>query len=501
MLAGAATSFDICSMVYETGFEHFPTLIHQNRDGEFHATSDLHNVNFAHAIFQLLEKSICDIQAKRNNPDSSQPPPMNSHRLSGTRTLESIRTGARTEEDPLPPINVSWRYRSGETADPENPGRNQRYKWMQLRSVNDVVTVMVPLVMTNPSAVDAASSFLRALMLTQLRDRFSQVAQDTILPHKQAKLSAFFSLATDDYVAAKDLSNGVPLSQGPMAQDRLVKGRRLGRLPSGPFPPLGDTCAERHPQEAENIKKRGTEIAEAKKEMSEWIFDEKGVIVACGWYVWTLMAACTALVLGGVAIGFTVHNRVPGVDPFNITTYCWVLAAFVVLVFKSLRVETWPWRLFLLRKVYCRSLSELHAVTRINEQLILAKLLHDESTTILQTRGPYNCAFNRKADDGFSIDRPLSTWTMLQSGLIMVQVQSPRGLALVCLDARRGRGSASVCHDQVISDSVKTYIVCDSLPEGSSDEEDIHQPLRLKRAGFAWHRVMGLYNAGERFYV
>lgn len=65
-------------------------------------------------------------------------------------------------------------------------------------------------------------------------------------------------------------------------------------------------------------------------------------MVQCRLYVSAVVALSASLVIGGISIGITVGDRIPGVDPFNITTYCWVLAAFVLLVFKSIRVRDWP---------------------------------------------------------------------------------------------------------------------------------------------------------------
>ncbi|KAH7175384.1 hypothetical protein EDB81DRAFT_849620 [Dactylonectria macrodidyma] len=77
----------------------------------------------------------------------------------------------------------------------------------------------------------------------------------------------------------------------------------------------------------------------------------------------------------------------------------------------------------------------------IDEQLTLAKLLHAESVSRLQTKGAYNSVFKRKADsaDGFSIDQAMSMRTMLLNGLIMIQVQEYyHGEFLVCLGLRQG---------------------------------------------------------------
>jgi hypothetical protein len=68
----------------------------------------------------------------------------------------------------------------------------------------------------------------------------------------------------------------------------------------------------------------------------------------------------------------------------------------------------WMWNDFLHRRVRCCSVSELHAVIGINEQLIIAKILHDErGSSVLKIRGPYNSLFLKRSTDGFSIDRPI----------------------------------------------------------------------------------------------
>ncbi|KAF5485649.1 hypothetical protein CGCF413_v013441 [Colletotrichum fructicola] len=87
------------------------------------------------------------------------------------------------------------------------------------------------------------------------------------------------------------------------------------------------------------------------------------------------MTACGILVVGGITAGLIVGERIPGVDPFNIATFAWVLAAFIILIAKSLSVREWPWRDFLRGQVPCRSVSELHTVTGIDEQRILKYLL------------------------------------------------------------------------------------------------------------------------------
>ncbi|KAK0707385.1 hypothetical protein B0H67DRAFT_452392, partial [Lasiosphaeris hirsuta] len=135
-----------------------------------------------------------------------------------------------------------------------------------------------------------------------------------------------------------------------------------------------------------------------------WDIEETTVGVNCVRYVYTVLALAGLLVAGGLTAAFTIGDRLEGVDPFGIATFSWVLAAFMILIAKSVRVTEWPWRSFLQGRVTCRSLSELRAVTGANEQDLILYLLTNEQENVLVTRGPYNRLFTRKGDAGFSID-------------------------------------------------------------------------------------------------
>ena len=134
------------------------------------------------------------------------------------------------------------------------------------------------------------------------------------------------------------------------------------------------------------------------------------------------MVIAALLAVGEIAVGVTLKTRLSGVGPFNITTYSWVLAAYMMLIRKSLRFGDWPWHDFLRLQVLCKSVSELEAVTGFDAQLILARVVHEESINRLTTRGPYNCVFSRRSDaaDGFSIVKAMNLNTVLLCGFIMV---------------------------------------------------------------------------------
>jgi hypothetical protein len=365
--------------------------------------------------------------------------------------------------------------------------------------------VLVPLVMTSPVVAANLHQIVQATVL--LATDFEYQRSPTV-PYEQRNFKASFCMTTSEYqLSAPDRKElGVSsLSKGLMMRDNLLAGNQIGNQWKDST--TGRTLtqdfdqkeADRHDEEQARIKERKLEMEKAEAKMSKWVFEESGVRVECRLYVWSLISIAASIVGGGLTMGFTIGQRIDGVDPFQLAAYCWPFAALFLLIAKSLRVEDWSWRDFILGQVFCRSVSELQAVTGINEQLILAKLLHDESTTILTTRGPFNCPFQRRSKDGFSIDRPISMWTMLLSGLIMLQVQTPQGGALVCLDARKG-GDFSIVKQQNLPTEEEKYIICDQLPS-RNEKNPTAQRLRLKRDTFSWRRVIGLYGSDDALFV
>ncbi|EEU48962.1 uncharacterized protein NECHADRAFT_75649 [Fusarium vanettenii 77-13-4] len=450
----SVTSYEICSMVYGTGFERFRTLVHQDYGNDFLGTSDISMVNCARNSFNLLDKTIQRVE--------SSPPTHN-----------------------RPPATT--------------PGADTRHPLM-LKSMSHAVTVMIPLIMTSPRLVGSVSEFINAVIFNELLD---EREKNPIKPHAVGKYTAFFCLTTAEYDAAqRNLGSGEPgsLSKALMRRNNLFAGRQLadiGREASFAFDPNDLTwraSSDDDQTTPDRIQRHQQELDGFSNKMKAWVLEEKGVMVHCRLYVSMLMLLCVLLVAGGVSIGVAVGDRITGVDPFNITTYCWVLAAFVLLVAKSVRVHNWPWNDFLHGRVLCKSVSELSSVTGVNEQLILAKILQDESISVLQTRGPYNTVFNRKSEDGFSIDRPLSTWTMLLSGLIMIEVESTHGRALVCLDLRRGTKYGLIQNMCVYTDQGNEFIHCPRLP--NEKDQEVHgdpNRIRLDEGKLIWLRALGFY--------
>ncbi|KAH8885811.1 hypothetical protein GQ53DRAFT_603004, partial [Thozetella sp. PMI_491] len=192
----------------------------------------------------------------------------------------------------------------------------------------------------------------------------------------------------------------------------------------------------RRHQQLQGAKSRQDKLA---KEANEWVFEETAIRVNCATYVYTVLALCSALAVGGLMIGIFlgtfVKNSIAlqGVDPFGFTTYAWIIAGFIMLIAKNIRVAEWPWRDFLLRRVTCRSLSELHAVTGVDEQDLLVYLLTMEYENVLKTKGPHNSIFMRREPQGFSIDVKPEVRTLLAAGIIFIKVSVRKEPVLICL--------------------------------------------------------------------
>ncbi|KUI70249.1 hypothetical protein VM1G_06341 [Cytospora mali] len=451
------TSFEICSMVYATGFEDFKALLFQDSDLEYSASSDQDNLNTAYSSFKILTQTL--EQVKRDVP---------------ARTTGSLQT------------TVEWRYGEARSDisstnmedDPCDLSRCHLNTAI-MQSMEEIITVMIPLILTSPVAVANLTQFRSIMALTC-------DAKSDVQPFKEKDYSAFIRIYTNQFEADSKSWDVMRLStavrDGVFSRLTLISGRDA-------------------PKKSGKIANK---MVKRVQDMENWVIDESGVTVTCQFQVCYIVLVAFLIAGGGLCI-MAVGNRITGVDPSNLSTYLWVVAGFYLLVCKSRFVEEWPWSDFLHFRVRCRSVSELHAITGINEQFIMAKLLHDErGGSVLKTRGPYNKVFlQRDSNDGLSIDCPLHPTTLLLSGLIMLKVVTPRGHALVCLDARRGTDLKVVEHQGSQS---QQHLICEDINRLQEQHGRRKSPegIRLQLVtskDLKWKRVQGLYKDMEAEYV
>lgn len=357
-----------------------------------------------------------------------------------------------------------------------------RSKSLRLNSMDEVITVMVCLTTTSPVFLANFTNFRHVMALTGF-------IRDDVQPLEEGQFNAFFRMYTsqfDDNVERRDVLHlSEALRLGFFSRSSLVQSSDSG--------PKAQQAAMH-------------QLNELTTWMDEWVVDEMCVTVPCPGYVWSVIAIAALIASGGLGIGFSVGDRIHGVDPSNLATYLWVVAAFIVLIAKSMQVKEWAWNDFLRRRVRCCSVSELQSITGIDGQLIIAKLLHDERRgNVLKIRGPYNSAFLRRSTEGFSIDEPISSSTLLLSGLTMLKVVTAKGHALVCLDYRRGTDLRVIAHTP---DPQKEHLICEQIDRaqfgaseatGKSQGHPKHAFSRSRE--LKWKRVQGIYKFMEAKFI
>ncbi|TLD33676.1 hypothetical protein PspLS_00921 [Pyricularia sp. CBS 133598] len=210
--------------------------------------------------------------------------------------------------------------------------------------------------------------------------------------------------------------------------------------------------SEMKEMETRSLAQEMQKISLIQRATSGWEIDEASVTVRCLQYSLTISFICLIMVALGLTSAFTLGESIEGVDLFNIATFTWVLAGFVVLVSKAHRVSGWPWHDFLHDRFRCRSVEELRRVTGLKSQDVLFFLLSWKRAYRLETKGPYNRPFRLKRSEGFSIDIPIQLETLLACGVVPLKVSGVEGSLLVFLDliTRTGKeaGMASVIQSQ-----------------------------------------------------
>lgn len=247
-----------------------------------------------------------------------------------------------------------------------------------------------------------------------------------------------------------------------------------------------------------------------KQTMEEWVIDEDSVTVNCRAYVVSVVATAALFICGAMAIPFCVNDRIRGVDPFQITSFAWILVAFAVVLAKSRFVSEWSWHDFLRGQIICSSIRDLQDVSGIDPQIILMFLLYRGRDTILKTKGPYNGMFlsntEERGQGQFAIDVPTRLSTMYASGFIVLKMLNEDGEHLVVVDARKGASESSarnecsdekLCHLRLDQDMAKL----DDLHSdyGSAKPSKTEPVLQLRMEKFWMKKIVGFYIRDVKF--
>lgn len=251
--------------------------------------------------------------------------------------------------------------------------------------------------------------------------------------------------------------------------------------------------------------------------MDSWLIAANSITIKCPGFVRAIIALALLIVCGGMAVPFSVGGRIRGVDPFQITTFAWVLAGFITIAAKAKYVSEWPWHDFLKGRVVCNRLTDVVDVTGLDPQIVLAYLLVEEQNTTLRTKGPYNGMFARRTDDfdGFAIDEAAHTSTMLASGFVLLKVLNEFGEHLICLDVRKGtKGLAPwlyetdeylACMDlENLKDTRASRKALQQHRKAQKDQKGDHarnvgKVLKLSKVKVRINRILGVYIGDSRF--
>lgn len=265
---------------------------------------------------------------------------------------------------------------------------------------------------------------------------------------------------------------------------------------------LKDRWDSFHSHAAMELRRIASELfndyKKGESEQKSWAICESSVRAKTTKYSAIVLTFAIVTILGSVCIPFLVGQKLKGVDPFQFTTFAWLLAGAFLIGAKSRYVDEWPWHDFLRGQIICRSVSELAQASRLREQTILLYLLQNEFKKPLTFRGaligpfsPVSCS--ESGNDAFNVDVALDHATALVAGFIVLKVWDKNGWHLLLHDSRDDapmdqegylvyKGFES---DQVNSGKKK------ELREGQRDR--VSEILKLERDSLVDHKVLGQY--------
>ncbi|KAF4851221.1 hypothetical protein CGCSCA4_v003611 [Colletotrichum siamense] len=413
-----------------------------------------------------------------------------------------LRTWEALEKEPTSHTNVSWtslKWRCSYVDDEGELRPKSRKGAVKLGFMTRVITATVPYAMSSGTFSASLHNLIDKILFSSGKDnRFA------LLLVEQPKMICTAILRTSQYESRRpterENSDACPVSETFLLQKRAVGHNENGSSSDTYAQTL--SWAVKSPNKTVTLSDREQakkNLEAVKNKYFKWVTDANAIVISCKWYTWGSLVGCAILVLGGLAVGFTVGDRIHGVDPFNISVFCWVLAGFILLVAKAFRVENWPWSHFLRGQVTCRSVGEVVAVSGVDEQLLLALLLRIDSQIYLRTRGPFDILFLRHTDDiqgGFSIDAPIKMSTAVEGGLIPIKILADWGIGLIFLSARSWSSYNVISSSQ----NFKEELVCKDITHPASWVDGKIPCYRIRWEEVYIHQVLGVFEQECYFY-
>ncbi|RGP77373.1 hypothetical protein FLONG3_4512 [Fusarium longipes] len=451
--------FEVSAAVFATGSESLPTVAYHNRLGHISGSSSKVAVGMSHRIIDLL-----------------------------------VTTATVMRRHPAPRLQL----RTGRSTLSIRQGKSDPERLYALNSMAEIISVMIILSCIEPCVTEDLARLCNSVRATQILSKIY------VATHGCAVYTSLYNNISQ--IDPLPLRRSRPLSDYAGLTGRTRTSSELRDRHNAQWQCNFDAIKELDQCTSGATRRRVSASAR------NWAVEEHAISVSCLPYTITIMSGCAILVLGGLMAGLFVGSRIDGVDPFNLTMFAWIIAGFIILVSKSVRVAEWTWRDFLKGRVTCRTVRELATVTKLSEQDIILHLLSSEKEIPLVLRGPYNNVFSNKGAEGFSVDVKPNVGTLFASGLIVLEVLLESGSALVCLDlrpqlttldgdnsnelTRPNIGSTGPSKQRIVHRQREPYrvLACKNPPLLGESEKDVVFRQQL----LSWEKIIGIYNKPEQ---
>ncbi|EXF84910.1 hypothetical protein CFIO01_02123 [Colletotrichum fioriniae PJ7] len=442
----SASHLDLCALIYKTGTGADHVLVYQDRWGAISGSSERLHLHWATTSLKLAFEMAKSIRP-RNQPVV----------VSDNESI-TMSAGLCDEDDE--------RNRA-----PQNWTQN-----VEVRSIIDYVTLMIPLSLASPTLGSGFSASLKTV---------SALAEFIDGVKSPKHMTCVFKLRHAANLNHHDAAATCSLSDSPLALTLLDNASKA--LVSGHSSPLLDGSTDK----AWAMIMRDSHRSDLEVKRKQWKFQKDSIIIRSPLYVGTAFGSAVLLVTGGFMCAFFIGERIPGVDPFNFTMFSWIVAGFGLLAAKIYRVSEWSWRDFLLMQVTCRSVREVATVSGLEDQEVLTILLSSDGANPMDTNGPFQGVFGRPpVPGGFSIDVTTDFGTFLNCGILPIKVQTLEGPALVLLRLVRGYVDMGNIKSQ---GKIEKAYVCFDIPE---KDGNFPAPVSLAKV-ISWVKVFGIYNRDE----